>query len=172
MSSCIRKLSHLTLKQNQSIMIEEVISKETLSTKLAAIEQKVSSQNSRYYYLKSISNFIYHLDNFKSNRTKERMAVRINNYLVLLEEIINREHDLHSAAKELLPEIWKISNAYSDEVGFIREPSVVLHLLIGTVLFFLLKFGFGIWVAVVIIGALGVFIAVRSWIKVKARRYW
>ena len=117
-------------------MTEEKVLKETLQEKLEAITQSITRKQWKYYHVESVQNFIYHLYSFPSERTQARMAVKISNYLSMLQEKINKEPDVHSLARELYPTIWSIADEYKHGLGFISKPSYFLHL-IGWVALFL-----------------------------------
>lgn len=61
-------------------MIEE----KELSLKLETLKETIPKKEWHYYNLHSIENFIYHLNDIKSERTREKTAVDINNYLELV----------------------------------------------------------------------------------------
>lgn len=157
---------------SNQLMTEEIISRETLQEKLDAIELSIAEEEKKYYYLESIGNFIYHLHSFPSERTQARLANKINDYLLLLQEKRMEEHDLHEMAKQLLPDVWKISNEYQDELGFVRKPSYFFRLVLGVILFFLLKSSFGSWIAIGCVAVLAIATTVHSETKIKARKYW
>jgi hypothetical protein len=152
-------------------MTEEKVLRETLQERLDIITQSVTRKQWKYYHIKSVQNFIYHLDSFSSERTQERMAVKINSYLSLLHEKINEGHDVHSLARELYPSIWSIADEYKHELSFISKPSYLLQLIIWVALFFILKSSFGTLVGVCIVAAIAIVTLIRTRIKIKARKY-
>ena len=153
-------------------MIEERISTETLQEKLDAISHGFTKRQKKYYYIESIQNFIYHLNSFPSERTQKRMADAIHSYLFLLQEKLSEEHDLHLLAKELLPHVWKIGNAYKDELGFINKPSYSFRLIFGLALFFILKSSFDVWIALGIVTILAITTTIHVEMKRRKRKFW
>src|SRR5438309_6449210 len=109
-------------------MTEEKVSKETLQERLDVITQNIPRKQWKYYHIESIQNFIYHLHSFPSERTQDRIAIKVNSYLSMMQEKMNEEHDVHSLAKELYPSVWSIADEYKYELGFINKPSYFLHL--------------------------------------------
>jgi hypothetical protein len=152
-------------------MTEERVLKETLQEKLEAITQSITRKQWKYYHIESVQNFIYHLYSLPSERTQERMAIKINNYLSLLHEKINEEHDVHRLARELYPSIWSIADEYKQGLGFINKPSYFLHLIVWVALFLILKSSFGPLVGLGVVAAIAIVTIIRNQMKMKARKY-
>jgi hypothetical protein len=152
-------------------MPEALISKETLQQKLNTIKETRAKRQWKYYHLESVQNFIVHLNSFSSERTRERIAIKIDDYLSLLAEKISEEHNPHSLAKELYPSIWRIADEYKYGVGFISKPSYPLYFFIWTALFFILKSSVGSWVAIGVVAAIVIISIFRSQTKIKAQKY-
>jgi Flp pilus assembly protein TadB len=152
-------------------MTEEKVLKETLQEKLDTITQRITRKQWKYYHIESVQNFICHLYEFSSERTEERMSIKINSYLSLLQEKINEEHDVHSLAKELYPSIWSIADEYRHGLGFINKPSYFLHLIVWVALFFILKSSFGTSIGLSVVAAIVIVTVIRTQMKIKARRY-
>ena len=152
-------------------MTEEKVLKDTLQKKLNAITQSITRKQWKYYHIESVQNFIYHLYAFSSERTQERVAIKIDSYLSLLQEKISEEHDMHKLARELYPSIWNIANEYKYGIGFISKPSYFLHLVIWVALFFILKGSFGTLIGLSIVAAIAIVTVIRTQMKIKSRRY-
>lgn len=152
-------------------MTEEKVSKETLQEKLEVITQSITRKQWKYYHIESVQNFIYHLYSFPSERTQERMAIKINSYLSLLQEKINEEHDVHSLARELYPSMWGIADEYKHGLAFINKPSYFLNFIIWVALFFILKSSFGTLVGLGVVAAIVIVTMIRTQMKIKARKY-
>ena len=153
-------------------MTEQVISKETLQEELDGIKSDMPKRQWRYYYIESIQNFIYHLDNFPSERTQERIAVKIKDYLDMLRIRTSEEHDLHDLAKQLLPDVWKLSREYVDFQGFIKKPSYPFRIVLGIILYLILQNFLNNWIAFGIVAVLAVATIIHSEIKIRASKYW
>jgi hypothetical protein len=153
-------------------MTEKIISRDILQSKLDALKSTIERNQWKYYHIESVQNFIFHLNNFPSERTQYRMAGKIKAYLSLLEERTKKEHDIHELAKELYPSIWSISDEYKYGLGFISKPSYLLLLFIELVLFFILKSCFGAWIAFGVVAAIGMVTIVRTQMKIKERKYY
>jgi hypothetical protein len=153
-------------------MIEEIISRDVLQSKLDALKSTIERKQWKYYHIESVQNFILHLNNFPSGRTQNRIAGKISAYISLLEVRMKKEHDIHELARELYPSIWSISDEYKYGLGFISKPSYLLHLFIWLVLFFILKSCFGAWIAFGVVAAIGIVTIVRTQMKIKERKYY
>ncbi|HYH16324.1 MAG TPA: hypothetical protein VD794_13940 [Flavisolibacter sp.] len=151
-------------------MIPELIPKEALQDKLDAIQNIIPNKQWWYFQLEGIQNFIYHLDNIPSERTKARTAKSIEDYLNLLGEKILQEQDRRALAKELTPYFWQISNVYRDELGFINKPVYPFLLIALTILYFILNHYSSSLFAFVTVSAIGLLRIVYTQIKIKARK--
>jgi hypothetical protein len=100
---------------------EEPITKGSLQKKLDAIKDVISKKQWLYYHIEALQNFIHHLDNISSDRTRARTAKNIDKFLSMLDERVKEDHDRHALAKELAPHVWNITHVYRDELGFIRK---------------------------------------------------
>lgn len=110
-----------------------------LYQKLEEIKLPLKRSEWKYYHLNSVENFIYHLKSFRDERTKDRMAIKIEKYLEIVSEKVKEKSDVHKDAKELLPYIFKISDTYKYEIRFIQKPSYLVPLILLAGLFFTLK---------------------------------
>lgn len=153
-------------------MTDELISKETLQEELDVLKSGIAKRQWRYYYIESIHNFIYHLDSFPSERTQERIAGKIKDYLDLLKKRTNEEHDVHDLAKQLFPDVWKLSREYVDFLGFIKKPSYSIRIALGVILFFVLKSSFDTWIALGSVSIIAITTTAYSEFKIKKRKYW
>src|SRR5215210_2705669 len=111
-----------------------------LYSKVESMKAMLPKREWKYYHLQSIENFIYHLKSFETERTRERMANEIEKYLELVAEKMHEELEPHDKSKQLFPSIWKLSDTYKYEVGFIQKPSYLVTFILLVALFFLLKF--------------------------------
>jgi hypothetical protein len=148
------------------------VAKLQLYRKLEEIKLQLDSGEWKYYHLASIENFIYHLESFSSEKTKDRMAMEIEKYLELVSEKAKVKSDIHKKGKELFPNVWKIADTYKYEIGFIQRPSYIVVLILSVGLFFVLKISVSTAVAVTICAFLAVLYTVYSYLKTKARKVW
>ena len=88
--------------------------------KVKAILQK---SEWKYYHVKSVENFIYHLKSFKNERTRERMANEIGNYVKLVSEKLHEPSEVHDKRKELFPSIWKLFDVISMKLVLFKAPN-------------------------------------------------
>jgi len=152
-------------------MTEEKVSIESLQEKLDVIIHSITRKKWKYYHIESIQNFIYHLNSFPSERTRERVAIKIESYLSLLQDKINEEHDVHSLARELYPSIWSIADEYKHGLDFIKKPSYFFNVIIWVGLFFILKSSFDTLIGLGVVAAIAIVTVIRTQMKIKARRY-
>jgi len=114
---------------------------ERLNIALNGIKASILKNEWKYYHIQSVENFIYHLKNLNGERTRDRMAAEIEAYMKLVAEKNKEELSLHDKSKELFPAIWKMSDTYKYEVGFIQKPSyITIGILIVGLIFVLLIF--------------------------------
>ena len=116
-------------------MIEKVVSMVSLQEKLDEVKRVTTKRQHLYYGLESIDNFIFHLNNL-SERTRDRAATYIDDYLNIVSEKIKDENDLFGSARYLAPHKWKISQLYSLELGFVSKPNLPIQVAICAFLFF------------------------------------
>ena len=100
------------MKKNEALIIE-----------LDEMKSLIEEEEWKYYHLRSIANFIYHLESLKGERRKELMRIDLARYIDEAKKKVNESSDVYSKSKQLFPLIWEISNVYRDEVGFIQKPS-------------------------------------------------
>jgi len=149
---------------------EELISKETLQNKLNAIKEVITKRQWLYYHIVALQNFIYHLDNILSERTRARTAKSIYEYLSMLEERIKEDHDLTALAKGLAPYVWQISHVHRDELGFISRPYYPINIVIWAIIFFILNYSFSTVFALATVAIVATIRIVYQQIKVKAKK--
>src|SRR5690349_17946394 len=106
-----------------------------LLAELEKIKTSIDPKQWKYYYLQSVENFIFHLNSFSRERTRETTAIEILNYLMSVKEQMNIEASVHSKGKALFPAIWHILQTYKYELGFIQRPGHFVIFIILLVLF-------------------------------------
>lgn len=111
---------------------------EQLSIELDKVKDAIPKKEWKYYHFQSVENFIYHLKNLNGERMRERMAAEIEVYIKVVADKVNDESDIHDKSKELFPAIWKMSDTYKYEVGFIQKPSYLITGILIVGLFFVL----------------------------------
>jgi hypothetical protein len=151
-------------------MTEEAISISELREKLDNIKRQIPKKLWRFYYLESISNFIYHLPNFKSERIGNNNAVRINEYLDHVAQRLSQEHDHRQFARELFQMVWKLSNDFKLELGFINKPFYAFNIIFWFLIFVLLYKSASILIAISLTTAFVVFRIAYFYSKVKSRK--
>ena len=107
-----------------------------LYIELEKIKASLPKKEWKYYHLLSVENFIYHLKNFKSERTRERMVIGIEKYIKSVSEKMHEASTVHNKSKELFPAIWELSDTYKYEIGFIQRPSYLVTSILLFALFF------------------------------------
>jgi hypothetical protein len=141
-----------------------------LYSKLEEIKAKLEEKEWRYYYLTSVENFIYHLSNFKNERTREKVSSDIEKYLEIVVEKIDEETTSEKKAKKLFPYIWKIANIYKLELGFIKKPSWFTFSVLSITLFFLMRISFAIAESLLICVAVFTLYSAYVFLKIKTRK--
>lgn len=141
-----------------------------LNVELERLKALLPKDEWKYYHLQSVENFIYHLKTFKSERTRERMANEIESYINLVSEKMHEASAVHKKSKELFSSIWKLSDTYKYEVGFIQRPSYLVCFILLAALFLLLKFSLNTLEALGICFLVFGTYAVYGYFKIKARR--
>lgn len=141
-----------------------------LQMELDKIKSALQKNEWKYYHLQSVENFIYHLRSFKSQRIRESVAIEIENYLKLVSEKMLEESKVHKKGKDLFPSIWRLSDTYKYEVGFIQKPSYLVTFILAIPLFFLLKFYFTGLVSLAICASIFVIYVLYGYLKIKARK--
>ena len=102
-----------------------MIDEQKLNFELEKIKELLKKREYKYFHIESIENFIYHLKSIQNERTRERMAILIDEYISLASEKMYEPSTEHDKYKELFPSIWKLYFTYKDEVGFIRKPNFI-----------------------------------------------
>lgn len=147
-------------------MIEE----KELSLKLETLKETIPKQEWHYYNLHSIENFIYHLNDIKSERTREKTAVDINNYLELVSKKINENSTTFDKGKALFQYLWPICDIYKYEVGFIRRPDFLITPFLFILLFFFLRLPLYFLQALIISVACFVIYLFYGFLKIKSKK--
>lgn len=151
-------------------MTEESISKQLLQTKLDLIKSSVLPENRWYYHIEGVENFIYHLDNFPSERTKYRVSKDIFEYLCQVEEKLSENREPGPSMKELTPSFWKISQVYKLELGFSRKPFYPFLLGWLIILFLVLNHFYSLVFSLVFVLVLFLSRMVYAQIKIRAKK--
>jgi hypothetical protein len=151
-------------------MTEEAISITDLRHKLDGIASQIPKNLWRFYYIKSISNFIYHLPNFKSGRLTIRNGHDINEYLDHVAQKLTQEHDHRKFARELFPMVWKLANDFKLELGFIARPYYALNFIFWIIIFILLYTSTSTLLAISLTTAFVLFRVIYFQIKIKNRK--
>jgi hypothetical protein len=147
-----------------------MIGEDELKLEVEKLKEIIPQREWRYYYLNSVENFIYHLKSFKDERTRARMVGEIKNYLEKIYEKVNQNIYPQDKAKQLMPELWRISNTYKDELGFTSRPTYFGMLILLIPLFFILKSNYNFSIGLVICVFVFCTYVVYSYIKVKSRK--
>lgn len=154
---------------NQQVT-EDSISKQLLQTKLDLIKSSVLPEYWWYYHIEGVENFIYHLDNFSSERTKNRMSKDIFEYLCQMEEKLSQSREPGLSMKELTPSFWKISQVYKLELGFSRKPFYPFLLGWLIILFLILNHFYSFVFSLVFVLVLFLSRIMYAQIKIKAKK--
>lgn len=164
--------SYTQFREVSFLKLMNIMTERQLSIKFEEIKHLINRNEWKYYHLQSVENFIYHLKSFSDDRTRDRMATEIDKFLELVSEKAKKNIDVYKTGKELFPYIWKISDTYKYEIGFIQKPSyfVALILLIG--LFILLKYIVSIEVAITILASFSTIYVIYCVVKTRARKIW
>lgn len=112
---------------------------EQLNIELNKLKAAIPEKEWKYYHLQSVENFIYHLKSLDGERTRDRMAIEIEMYISQVADKVNEESSVYDKGKELFPAIWKMSDTYENEVGFISKPSYVITGILIVALFLVLR---------------------------------
>jgi hypothetical protein len=153
-------------------MTKEIILQETLQEKLDAIKRSITKGQWKYYHIEAIDNFIYHLKNLPSERTQQRVAGCIQDYLANLSDKISKEQGSFTLAKELAPHIWKISDVYRCQLHFVGKPFYLFHIVLWTILFFVFRNAFSTTIALIAVAAIGVSTITYYQLKIKSKKYY
>lgn len=152
------------------LMTEEAISITELRRKLDNIASQIPKNLWRFYYIKSISNFIHHLPNFKSERLINRNAHNINEYLGHVAEKLTQEHDHRTFARELYPMVWKLANEFKLKLGFISRPFYAFNIIFWIIIFVLLYNSIPTRLAISLTTVFVLFRVIYFQIKIKERK--
>jgi hypothetical protein len=143
-----------------------------LKTKWENIWSKFSdSENMRYLHMKSVDNFIYHLNSLpKKKLIKANAYNSVSNYLNLIREIdvseMNRQHSEELFNTYLAPVGWNCTNT----IGFIIYPRLyVIMIFYFVVLLALMLFEAG-WIPHLIAFLFFVSMYIRREIKKKQKK--
>jgi hypothetical protein len=141
-----------------------------LYLKLDVVKNTIPQNEWKYYHISSIENFIFHLKNIKNERSKDRTANNIEKYIDAATQKLDDHSDLATKSKELFVLVWKLSDLYRYELGFIKKPDYLIISIIVVILFFLLRLSFSTVQSFIvsIIGFAGY--ALYGYLKIKARK--
>ncbi|HKB43625.1 MAG TPA: hypothetical protein VKC90_04525 [Chitinophagaceae bacterium] len=147
-----------------------MIEDKELYSRLNELKQRIPEKEWIYYHLLGVENFIYHLKNISNERSRERTINAITNYLDLVYEKTKEDSRSIEKGKELAPSIWKLSDIYRHEVGFIRKPDYLIISIIVICLFFLLKISLNTFQAFGISVLVFAGYMIYGYIKIKAKK--
>lgn len=120
--------------------------REVLNIKLQEIKSLLPKRRWKSYHLLSIDNFIYHLESLKNERIRTSISNEILTYLNIVEVSVegDTDRDIYnsSAFESLFKYIYKISDHYRDDLGFVKRPSYPLLVLVLGIWYFFLKISF------------------------------
>ena len=148
------------------------MNEQQLTGKLEEIKASLDARQWKYYHLTSIDNFVYHLKSFKDEGTRQRMATELALYLESVNEKISKVSNVHQSGKELFPAVWKISETYKYEIGFIRRPAYTIAIILLAGLFLVLKWFINYWLAAAICVLIALVYSLYSYVKMKDRKIW
>ena len=153
-------------------MTENIVCEQTLKEKLNAIQESIPEGKWVDFHLQAIGNFIYHLSNLSSERTQQRVAQQIDDYLTMVNEKASSEHDLFAVGKELTPHFLKISHAYRLDLGFVGKPFYPFHVIFWMILFFVFRSAFSTTIALIVVAAVCASTIIYYQLKIRARKYY
>ena len=145
--------------------------KEDLISKLDIIKSNIPQNEWRYYHILSIENFIFHLSEIKSERSKERIIIDIENYLDAITIILGEEMDNHQKYKDLFPAIYQLSEIYKYDLGFIKRPSIFVSLILFGITFLILKLSFNTLQSFIISTIIFSVYSIYVVFKIKSKKY-
>lgn len=148
-----------------------MVDKEKLEVLFTEVKSAIPEREWKYYHIQSVDNFIYHLESFKNERTRERMIVDIGKYLqTVAQKVSEEETRVHDKSKQLFPLIWKIAETYKFEIGFIQKPSYLVTIVLIVPLFFLLRIPLNASTSFMVCGFISVAYSIYGCFKVKAKK--
>ena len=113
-----------------------------LYIELEVLKNKIPHHEWKYYHISGVENFIFHLENIKNERSRNRTANDIEIYIDAAIKKSEDSSDLATKSKELFVLLWKLADFYRYELGFIKKPDYLIRSIIVIALFFLLKLSF------------------------------
>ncbi|HLO81376.1 MAG TPA: hypothetical protein VK166_10475 [Chitinophagaceae bacterium] len=117
------------------MMVDDII----LNEKVAELKKLLPKREWKYYHLSAIENFIFHLKSIENERTRDWMSKEINNYLELALTKVDIDARPLVKAMDLGPLIWKMSDTYKYQVGFVRNPDLLITTVLAVISFFVFK---------------------------------
>jgi hypothetical protein len=146
---------------------------EIIQTKLQSLKSIIPKDEWKYFHIESVENFIFHLDNIESDRTRKRIENEINFFLVLVEKELAGQKSLTAIYKDLYSKkLHSIATFYQDELRFIKKPYYPLTIL-GFIILFAVLFKFvNIFFAIIITILSIVFYLLRTSSKIRAKKYY
>jgi hypothetical protein len=147
-------------------MIEET----ELYLKLEFLKTNIPKNEWKYYRLLQIENFIYHLKNIKNERTREKAADDINDFLGFALEKSTELLSPIEKGKALFPVFWRLCDLYTYELGFIRKPDIIITSVIFSFLFIFFRFFYNNSAAFVITFCFFLLYMFYAYPKLKAKK--
>ena len=145
-------------------------SKEELYEELQLLKESIPRKHWFYFSFDAIDNFIYHLNDFSSERTSERMAKNIEEYLLVVQQKRESNTDLKQISKELEKYLWPIAEEYKYGQGFKAKLYYPVFIFFTIVSFILIKYFASVKVALFIVIPLSLVIIIRNVLKMIGKK--
>lgn len=105
--------------------------KEVLNEKIQILFNSIEKKFWKYYFLESLDNFIYYLDEIKSSNVHERASTMINSCLSEIDYKFNNGEYITDVYKDLYSRhIYYLGEIYKTHLGFINKPYYPIYILI------------------------------------------
>jgi hypothetical protein len=144
--------------------------KEQLFKSLQVTKALVPDKYWKSYHLITIDNFISHVDDIKNERIKAKTCDEIIKYLETVNAIANSKEYNQVNGKELFKHIYRISDAFKWDLGFVVRPSYPVIFLVIVGWFLLLRISFGLTKGIVIAALTFALIILYYTIKTKQKK--
>lgn len=154
----------------KSIINDDMQDSESLYSQLEKVKNAIPSKYWKSYNLLTIENLIYHLNELKNERVRNKVGGEIKSYLDLVESKTKNNLFQQEDVKDLDKYIYRISDPYKYDVGFVLRPSYPVLVVIMIVWFFFLRISFSLDMAAIITLVSFVLIIVYYSIKTKQKK--